>query len=1017
MNIFQSVRALFGQSVVAEEWQPVDELQKAIDEHKVAQFELTKAQQEFDQINRDYALKFQACDTLIEKGYDVGKTNKQLLTQRLDGITDDFLNNTKQLIDSLTKAEQSRVQLESDMIAKAIQVVAQLDQQDQDTIKDIIDVWQETGLVKGEEVSSQAKAITLAIEEIVKGGIGSGRYDHHKRKIAEHERERNQILREQENDPDIHAEDGAGGRATDSYGKRLNEIDKKIQHHRSKINEIKDKQKAKEAQQKIDAENAEKERIANWDRRYAEAHSNISKGGEGSRGGKVIGHTKSGKPIYEIASHEGHKDFTEQDHKDARAIHEKKALKHYDTLHTAGVSVNKRRSAGQKHQQHMRQADAHMDAARGSEIKKSHEPIAIEIAGIEEIVKGGEGSRGGKIIGHTKSGKPIYDTFHHPGHESFTIEDHKDAVDAHERNRLSRRVGNPERARHKKAAQGLSYDDEKGWIKKSHEPIAIELAGKGDVVYDSPVEGHYANVIIKDKDKILFLKRASNKTVEPNKYCLPGGHIDEGETVEQAACRELKEEANIDCSSCYIIGKAKCADGKWAFYLQAHPQFNDVALLDGESVNAHWMSRDEWIAADLIFDLKEHLVAIETSSQSIDKIPNILKKGEDEVEMPWKEFVKEHNRLLDILENGTEQQRKAEAKRQRKEMAKYKDEGVEKGEQDDELEKAIDDDNPFYYDNQEELIKGRAAAEGEERTWGGKKYKKQGGKWLPVGSGKEKGSDEILGKTKSGKAIYNDASHEEHKNFSIKEHREASSAHVEKYKQLKDSDKKKAEHHLDQSIEHRKAADKKETDQYKPTPTGIKKKEESKKHSTEQLTKHAENTSSDQLKKIAQKKDHPHNDAAKRELERRAGEEGSMKEKRKILNDFKKEISKVLEENHYDTDNPKVQKVLDKYMEMDTNAFDSDDLDAVMEKEIVNNKGEEEKSHKVMKKMISTDFDHSSPHETMAIAKKAYAKGIPHKHIESFITKLHGSEEGEDKEWDAKAAKFAKSIIKKLPKE
>ena len=42
---------------------------------------------------------------------------------------------------------------------------------------------------------------------------------------------------------------------------------------------------------------------------------------EGSRGGKVIGHTKSGKPIYNSHSHEGHKNFTAQDHTDAYKIH------------------------------------------------------------------------------------------------------------------------------------------------------------------------------------------------------------------------------------------------------------------------------------------------------------------------------------------------------------------------------------------------------------------------------------------------------------------------------------------------------------------------------------------------------------------------------------------------------------------------------------------------------------------------------------------------------------------------
>ena len=48
-----------------------------------------------------------------------------------------------------------------------------------------------------------------------------------------------------------------------------------------------------------------------------------------------------------------------------------------------------------------------------------------------DIQKGGEGSKGGKIIGHTKSGKAIYDTFSHPAHKDFNEEDHRNAVTAH----------------------------------------------------------------------------------------------------------------------------------------------------------------------------------------------------------------------------------------------------------------------------------------------------------------------------------------------------------------------------------------------------------------------------------------------------------------------------------------------------------------------------------------------------------------------------------------------------------
>ena len=43
--------------------------------------------------------------------------------------------------------------------------------------------------------------------------------------------------------------------------------------------------------------------------------------GPGSRGGHVIGHTKSGKPIYDTAQHESHRGFSEEDHRQAMSHH------------------------------------------------------------------------------------------------------------------------------------------------------------------------------------------------------------------------------------------------------------------------------------------------------------------------------------------------------------------------------------------------------------------------------------------------------------------------------------------------------------------------------------------------------------------------------------------------------------------------------------------------------------------------------------------------------------------------
>lgn len=58
-----------------------------------------------------------------------------------------------------------------------------------------------------------------------------------------------------------------------------------------------------------------------------EESDDLEKGGEGSKGGKIIGHTKSGKAIYENPHHESHKEFTKQDHIDARDLHDREMSK------------------------------------------------------------------------------------------------------------------------------------------------------------------------------------------------------------------------------------------------------------------------------------------------------------------------------------------------------------------------------------------------------------------------------------------------------------------------------------------------------------------------------------------------------------------------------------------------------------------------------------------------------------------------------------------------------------------
>lgn len=61
--------------------------------------------------------------------------------------------------------------------------------------------------------------------------------------------------------------------------------------------------------------------------------------------------------------------------------------------------------------------------------------------------------------------------------------------------------------------------------------------------------------IIKDKDKALVEKRKENRETSPGKIVLPGGHVEENESLKEACKRELKEELNIECDEFEPIDK------------------------------------------------------------------------------------------------------------------------------------------------------------------------------------------------------------------------------------------------------------------------------------------------------------------------------------------------------------------------------------------------------------------------------------------------------------------------------
>jgi 8-oxo-dGTP diphosphatase len=108
-----------------------------------------------------------------------------------------------------------------------------------------------------------------------------------------------------------------------------------------------------------------------------------------------------------------------------------------------------------------------------------------------------------------------------------------------------------------------------------------------------------AAIILENENKELLLYLRDNKPgiPFPNHWDLIGGHIEEGETPEEALVREVKEELNIDLKEYTFYKKYECLEGdayeniKFIYFGKINLPIEEITLLEG--VRAQYFSREE----------------------------------------------------------------------------------------------------------------------------------------------------------------------------------------------------------------------------------------------------------------------------------------------------------------------------------------------------------------------------------------------------------------------------------------
>ena len=124
-----------------------------------------------------------------------------------------------------------------------------------------------------------------------------------------------------------------------------------------------------------------------------------------------------------------------------------------------------------------------------------------------------------------------------------------------------------------------------------------------------------ASAIVVSGDKYLLIQRGK----EPSKglYSFPGGHVEPGESLEDAAVRELKEETNLDGHNPRQFAEYELGTKTLRFKL--HVFLVDVrdtngAVAGDDAADLGWYTYDEANALPLTKNVAECLTRLEFAS-------------------------------------------------------------------------------------------------------------------------------------------------------------------------------------------------------------------------------------------------------------------------------------------------------------------------------------------------------------------------------------------------------------------
>lgn len=113
-------------------------------------------------------------------------------------------------------------------------------------------------------------------------------------------------------------------------------------------------------------------------------------------------------------------------------------------------------------------------------------------------------------------------------------------------------------------------------------------------------------VAVIDNGKVLLTKREDFEV-----WCLPGGSVEEGESVAEAGVREAKEETGLDVELTGLVGVYSRVGGMWndvhAILFRAKPIGGELRLQAGETIEVAYFPFDD-LPEEILFGHKKRIM-------------------------------------------------------------------------------------------------------------------------------------------------------------------------------------------------------------------------------------------------------------------------------------------------------------------------------------------------------------------------------------------------------------------------